>query len=78
MGSSRGRYAELAAQALGAGIVLPACTVLGYLAGRWLNRLAGWGTDAAPYAGAALGVVAGFWNLFALLRRLDRSGGDGT
>ena len=40
------------AEALGAGIVLPACTVAGYLGGRFLGRLVGWGVVAA-YAGAA-------------------------
>lgn len=78
MGSSWGRYAQTAAQALGAGIALPACTVVGYFAGRWVGRLAGWPGDTASYVGAALGVAAGFWNLFALLRRLDRPGGGGA
>ena len=59
------------AEALGAGIVLPACTVAGYLGGRFLGRLVGWG-EVAAYAGAALGVSAGFWNLFSLARRADR------
>jgi hypothetical protein len=60
-------------EALGAGIVLPACTVVGYLGGRSVGRLLHWG-DTAAYAGAALGVVAGFWNLFALVKRADRRG----
>lgn len=60
-------------EALGAGIVLPACTVVGYLGGRFAGRLLHWG-DVAAYAGAALGVAAGFWNLFALLKRADRRG----
>jgi len=58
-------------EALGAGIVLPACTVAGYLGGRFVGRHLHWG-DAAAYAGAALGVAAGFWNLFSLLKRADR------
>ena len=78
MGSPRGRNAEFLAQALGAGLVLPACTVAGYLAGKWVAGLAGWRPDLPAYAGAALGVVAGFWNLFALLNRLDRPSGGGS
>lgn len=62
------------ADALGAGLVLPACTVAGFLGGRWLGRLFALGETGA-YMGAALGVVAGFWNLMAMVRRIDRRGG---
>jgi Putative F0F1-ATPase subunit Ca2+/Mg2+ transporter len=75
MGSPWGRYAETAAQVLGAGIALPACTVVGFLGGRWLGRFFGWGETAA-YVGAALGVAAGFWNLVALVTRLGRPKGN--
>jgi len=68
MGRDTGGLAE----ALSAGIVLPVCTVAGFLSGRFLGRLLGWG-EAVAYAGAALGVAAGFWNLFSLARRADRS-----
>jgi hypothetical protein len=61
-------------EALGAGIVLPACTVVGYLGGRFMGRLLHFG-DVAAYVGAALGVVAGFWSLLRMLGRADRSGG---
>jgi hypothetical protein len=50
--------------------------VAGYFGGRWLGRLLGLGGETAAYAGAALGVVAGFWNLFMLVRRIDRRGGQ--
>jgi hypothetical protein len=73
VGSPLQRYSQVAAQALGAGLALPACTVAGYLAGRWLGRLLGWTGETAPDVGAALGVAAGFWNLFLLLKRFDRS-----
>jgi hypothetical protein len=69
-----GRNAGTLADALGAGLVLPACTVVGFLGGRWLGRLLALGETAA-YAGAALGVVAGFWSLLAMVRRADRRGG---
>jgi hypothetical protein len=69
-----GRDAGGLADALGAGLVLPACTVAGFLGGRWLGRLLSLGETAA-YFGGALGVVAGFWNLMAMLRRFDRRGG---
>ena len=61
-------------EALGAGIILPACTVAGYLGGRFFGRLLHWG-DAAAYAGAALGVAAGFWSLLSMLTRMDRRKG---
>ena len=69
-----GRDAGGLAEALGAGLVLPACTVAGFLGGRWLGRILSVGETAA-YVGAALGVVAGFWNLMLMLRRIDRRGG---
>ncbi len=62
------------ADALGAGLVLPACTVAGFLAGRWLGRILSV-QETAAYVGAALGVVAGFWSLMRMLRRIDRRGG---
>jgi hypothetical protein len=60
-------------EALGAGIVLPACTVVGYLGGRFVGRLVHSG-DVAAYVGAALGVVAGFWSLLRMLGRADSRG----
>ena len=68
-----GRDAGSLADALGAGITLPACTVAGFLAGRWAGRLLGVGETAA-IVGGALGAVAGFWSLVAMVRRIDRRG----
>jgi hypothetical protein len=67
------RYA-IVARASAAGILFPLSIVAGYLIGRWLGRTLGWG-DVPAFAGAALGAVAGFWNLYRLLRGLDDSGG---
>ena len=66
-----GRDAGSLADALGAGFVLPACTVVGFLGGRWLGRLLALG-EAAAYIGGALGAVAGFWSLMMMVRRIDR------
>ena len=63
------------ADALGAGLVLPACTVAGFLGGRWFGRLFALGETAA-YVGAALGVAAGFWSLIVMIQRIDRRGGQ--
>jgi len=53
------------------GLVFPVATVLGYLGGRLVG---GWLGDAAVGAliGGALGIVAGFYNLFKVARRLAR------
>lgn len=69
-----GRDAGSLADALGAGLTLPACTVAGFLGGRWLGRVLGLG-EAAAIAGGALGAIAGFWSLMAMVRRIDRRGG---
>ena len=41
--------------------------------GKWIGRALGIGTWPA-FLGAALGVAAGFWNLYRLLRGLDERG----
>ena len=69
------RYA-IVARASAAGILFPLSIVAGYLIGRWLGRALGW-SEVPAFAGAALGAVAGFWNLYRLLRGLDESGGKG-
>ncbi|HVS64524.1 MAG TPA: AtpZ/AtpI family protein [Thermoanaerobaculia bacterium] len=53
------------------GLVFPVATVLGYLAGRTVG---GWLGDAAlgSMIGGALGIVAGFYNLVKVGRRLAR------
>lgn len=67
----RPRYAAVA-QASTAGILFPACLVAGYFLGKWVGRALGWG-DTLAIIGAALGVVAGFVNLFRMLRRMERN-----
>jgi predicted MFS family arabinose efflux permease len=67
----RPRYAAVA-EASTAGILFPAGLVAGYLLGKWVGNALGWG--AAPaFVGAALGVAAGFWNLYRILRRAERN-----
>jgi len=53
------------------GLVFPVATVLGYFAGRLVG---GWLGEAALGAivGGGLGIVAGFYNLFKVARRLAR------
>jgi hypothetical protein len=58
------------ARASAAGILFPLSIVAGYLLGKWVGGAIGLG-DWPAYAGAALGVAAGFWNLFRLLRGFD-------
>jgi predicted MFS family arabinose efflux permease len=67
------RYAA-AARASAAGVLFPLSLVAGWFLGKWLGQALGWGL-APAYVGAVLGVVAGFWNLYRILRGLE-SGGD--
>ena len=64
------RYSGLA-EASVAGIFFPACLVAGYLLGKWIGRWLGLGSVPA-FIGAGLGVLAAFWNLYRVLRRLER------
>jgi hypothetical protein len=48
--------------------------VAGYLLGKWIGDALGLGR-APAFAGAALGVAAGFWNLYRLLHGLEDEGG---
>jgi hypothetical protein len=66
---SRPRYSALA-EASVAGILFPACLVAGYLLGKWTAGWLGLGSWVA-FLGAALGVAAGFWNLYRIVRRMD-------
>jgi predicted MFS family arabinose efflux permease len=66
----RPRYAVVA-EASAAGILFPASLVAGYLLGRWVGRALGWG-DLPAFIGAGLGALAGFWNLYRLLRRFEQ------
>ena len=67
------RYGVVA-RASAAGILFPVSIVAGYLLGKWVGRLLGLGEWPA-FAGAALGVAAGFWNLYRLLVAEDDRGG---
>ena len=67
------RYAAVA-RASAAGILFPLSLVAGWFLGKWLGSELGWGL-APAYVGAVLGVVAGFWNLYRILRGLE-SGED--
>ena len=71
---SNPRYAVIA-RASAAGIVFPLSIVVGYFLGKWGGRALGLG-DWTAFAGAALGVAAGFWNLYRLLRGLEGGGGS--
>lgn len=62
------------ARASVAGVLFPLSIVAGYLVGKWLGGALGLGTWPA-FVGAALGAVAGFWNLYLLLRGLEGPGG---
>ena len=69
------RYAVVA-RASAAGILFPVSIVVGYFFGKWIGRALELGEWPA-FVGAALGVAAGFWNLYRLLRGLeDRSDGS--
>ena len=61
---------NVVARASAAGVIFPLSIVAGYLLGKWFGRALGIGTWPA-FAGAALGVVAGFWNLYLILRGLE-------
>lgn len=63
-------------QASAVGLTFVVAIVLGLAAGRWLDAKLG----TAPWlllAGLLVGIAAGFRNLFALSRRLDRQSGQG-
>ena len=66
-----------AADAIALGVAVPACIVGGYFLGKGLDRLFGW-SPWGSYAGGALGIIAGFWNLYKISREADdedRGGG---
>ena len=63
------------ARASAAGILFPLSLVAGWFLGKWLGIALGIGL-APAYAGAVLGVAAGFWNLYRILRGMER-GGEG-
>ena len=63
------RYSAVA-EASAAGLFFPLAIVAGYWLGGRLGAWLGLGTLPA-FVGAALGVAAGFLNLFRFLRRLE-------
>ena len=72
--STSPRYAVVA-KASAAGILFPLSIVVGYFLGKWIGGALGLRAWTA-FLGAALGVAAGFWNLYRLLRDLEeRDGG---
>lgn len=70
------RYAIIA-RASAAGIVFPLSIVVGYFLGKWIGQALRLGVWPA-FVGAALGVAAGFWNLYRLLRGLEDHDGGST
>lgn len=65
----------IVARASAAGILFPLSLVAGWFLGKWLGSALGLGL-APAYVGAVLGVGAGFWNLYRILRGME-SGDDG-
>lgn len=61
----------LAAEGSAVGIFFPVAIVAGYFVGKWIGRAVGLG-EAAALAGAGLGVVVAFLNLWRFLRRLEQ------
>ena len=64
----------IVARASAAGILFPLSLVAGWFLGKWVGSALGLGV-APAYVGAVLGVGAGFWNLFRILRGME-SGDD--
>jgi hypothetical protein len=63
------RY-QLIAEGSAAGLLFLLSPLSGYLLGKWLGELLGWGS-VLGYAGALLGLVAAFLNLFKLVARVS-------
>ena len=62
------------ARASAAGILFPLSLVVGWFLDKWIGSALGLGL-APAYVGALLGVAAGFWNLYRILRGLEGGGG---
>ncbi|MFW6012183.1 MAG: AtpZ/AtpI family protein [bacterium] len=63
------------------GLVFPLAMLVGYLLGRWVGGYFGY-ERAGAAVGLLLGIVAAFYNLYEVVRRLDardreRGGGSG-
>ena len=63
-----------AGDAITLGIVFPACIVVGYFLGKGADRLFG-SAPYGSYVGGALGIIAGFWNLYRISREADEEDG---
>lgn len=60
------------------GLVFPLALAIGFLAGKWVGGWLGH-PGAGSGIGLVLGIVAAFYNLYGVVRRLDRGGGgDGA
>lgn len=53
------------------GFVFPLALVIGFFVGRWVGSLLG-GPTVGIVVGVLLGAVAGFWNLYSSLQRIER------
>ena len=70
---SRAPRYGVVARASAAGLLFPLSIVAGYLLGKWTAAALGLPPWVA-FVGAVLGVAAGFWNLYRLLRGLETEG----
>jgi predicted MFS family arabinose efflux permease len=57
------------------GLVFPIAIVLGYFIGRWIGGLVGH-RETGAMVGLVWGILAGFWELYKLTKRLEKY--DGT
>jgi F0F1-type ATP synthase assembly protein I len=70
------RERSLWADLVSMGMVFPIAIVLGWFLGQWVGGVFG-RQAAGRLVGLALGVLAGFWELFKVTKRLERyDGGD--
>jgi len=56
------------------GFVFPLAMVIGFLAGKWIGGWLGH-PGAGSGVGLVLGIVAAFYNLYELVRRMDKGEG---
>jgi len=58
------------------GFVFPLAMVVGFLAGRWIGGWLGY-PGAGSGVGLVVGIGAAFYNLYGVVRRMDREEGGG-